>query len=182
MTNHTAKIVRFERVGGPEVLKIYDEVVPEPGKGEVRLSVKAIGLNRAEVMFRRGLYLETAVTPSKLGYEAAGVVAAVGPDVDKSWLGKKASTVPAFLMTNYGVYGEVAIVPVGALAEYPSRLTPEEGTSIWMQYLTAYGALIHHAAIGKGDIPKIWLGIASKVIVCEPEFTVKLWVTGVAAA
>src|ERR1700690_1818051 len=145
MTNHTAKIVRFGRVGGP-------------GKGEVRLSVKAIGLNRAEVMFRRGLYLETAVTPSKLGYEAAGVVAAVGPDVDKSWLGKKASTVPAFLMTNYGVYGEVAIVPVGALAEYPSRLTPEEGTSIWMQYLTAYGALIHHAAIGKGDFVVITAG------------------------
>jgi hypothetical protein len=54
-------------------------------------------------MFRKGEYLESAVLPSKLGYEAAGVVAAVGPGVDKSWLGKKASTVPAFLKTNYGV-------------------------------------------------------------------------------
>ena len=100
-------------------------------------------------MFRRGQYLESPVLPSKLGYEAAGVVAAVGPDVDKSWLGKKASTVPAFLMTNYGVYGEVAIVPASALAVYPEKLTPEEGTSIWMQYLTAYGALITHAQITK---------------------------------
>ncbi len=102
-------------------------------------------------MFRRGHYLETPVLPSKLGYEAAGVVAAVGPDVDKSWIGKKASTVPAFLMTNYGVYGEVAIVPASALAVYPAKLTPEEGTSIWMQYLTAYGALIAHAHITKTD-------------------------------
>ena len=151
MSNQTARVVRFHAVGGPEVLKIEKETIPEPGKGEVRLNVKAIGLNRAEVMFRKGQYLESPILPSKLGYEAAGVVAAVGPDVDKSWLGKKASTVPAFLMTNYGVYGEVAIVPANALAVYPDKLTPEEGTSIWMQYLTAYGALIAHAHITKGD-------------------------------
>jgi NADPH:quinone reductase-like Zn-dependent oxidoreductase len=151
MAKETSKVVRFHTVGGPEVLKIEEEQIPEPGKGEVRLNVKAIGLNRAEVMFRQGQYLESPVLPSKLGYEAAGVVAAVGPDVDKSWLGKKASTVPAFLMTSYGVYGEVAIVPAYALAVYPPKLSPEEGTSIWMQYLTAYGALIEHARITKGD-------------------------------
>jgi NADPH:quinone reductase-like Zn-dependent oxidoreductase len=153
--NKSAKVVRFHALGGPEVLQIQEEPIPEPGKGEVRLNVRAIGLNRAEVMFRRGQYLESAVLPSKLGYEAAGVVAAVGPDVDKSWLGKKASTVPAFLMTQYGVYGEVAIVPVSALAAYPEKLTPEEGTSIWMQYLTAYGALVTYAQITKRDFVMI---------------------------
>ena len=151
MTNETAKVVRLHALGGPEVLKIEEEPIPEPGRGEVRLNVKAIGLNRAEVMFRRGQYLEPPRLPSKLGYEAAGVVAAVGPDVDKGWLGKKVSTVPSFLMTDYGVYGEVAIVPASALAVYPEKLTPEEGTSIWMQYLTAYGALIAHAQITKRD-------------------------------
>jgi NADPH:quinone reductase-like Zn-dependent oxidoreductase len=151
VANKTAKIVRFHVLGGPEVLKIEEEPIPDPGKGEVLLSVKAIGLNRAEVMFREGHYLESPVLPSKLGYEAAGVVEAVGPDVDKSWIGKKASTTPGFLMTNYGVYGEVALVPASALAAYPEKLTPEEGTSIWMQYLTAYGALITNAQIGKGD-------------------------------
>jgi NADPH:quinone reductase-like Zn-dependent oxidoreductase len=151
MPTETAKIVRFHSVGGPEVLKIEDLPMPEPGKGEVRLKVQAIGLNRAEVMFRYGRYLETPAFPSKLGYEAAGIVAAVGPDVDKSWLGKKVSTVPAFLMTQYGVYGDAAIVPVSAIAKYPEKLTPEEGTSIWMQYLTAYGALINLAHVAKGD-------------------------------
>jgi NADPH:quinone reductase-like Zn-dependent oxidoreductase len=151
MANETAKVVRFHSIGGPEVLKIEEMPIPEPGKGEVRLKVRALGLNRAEVMFRRGEYLETAVLPSKIGYEAAGVVAAVGPDVDKSWVGKTVSTLPAFLMTNYGVYGEVAIAPVSALAVYPEKLTPEQGTSIWMQYLTAYGALIPYAQLTKGD-------------------------------
>jgi NADPH:quinone reductase-like Zn-dependent oxidoreductase len=151
VANKTARVVRFHTLGGPEVLKIQEEPIPEPGKGEVRLDVKAIGLNRAEAMFRKGQYLEDPVLPSKLGYEAAGVVTAIGPDVDKKWLGKKASTVPAFLMTNYGVYGDVAIVPAHALAIYPEKLTPEQGTSIWMQYLTAYGALIAHAQITKGD-------------------------------
>src|SRR5215471_13347512 len=147
----TARVVRFHSVGGPEVLKIEEEAIPEPGKGEVRLKVEAIGLNRAEVMFRKGQYLEPPSLPSKNGYEAAGVVEAVGPDVDKSWVGRKASTVPAFSLNKYGVYGEVAIVPVSALAVYPEKLTPEEGTSIWMQYLTAYGGLITYGQIAKGD-------------------------------
>jgi len=97
VANKTAKIVRFHRLGGPEVLQIEEEPIPVPGKGEALLRVKAIGLNRAEVMFRAGQYLEAPVLPSKLGYEAAGVVEAVGPDVDQSWIGKKASTVPGFL-------------------------------------------------------------------------------------
>ena len=151
MANETVKIVRFHETGGPEVLQLEDLPLPEPGKGEVRLRVKAIGLNRAEVMFRLGRYLLQPELPSKLGYEASGVVEAVGEGVDASWVGKTASTVPAFPVNKYGVYGEVAIVPAESLAEYPAKLSYEEGTSIWMQYLTAYGALVHFGNIIKGD-------------------------------
>jgi NADPH:quinone reductase-like Zn-dependent oxidoreductase len=59
--------------------------------------------------------------------------------------------VPAFAADEYGVYGEVAIVPAHALAEYPARLSYEEGTSIWMQYMTAYGALISLGKMTEGD-------------------------------
>jgi NADPH:quinone reductase-like Zn-dependent oxidoreductase len=140
--------------------------LPEPSTGEVRLRVKAIGLNRAEVMFRQGKYLVSPVLPSKLGYEASGIIEAIGSGVDKSWLGKIASTVPAFPADAYGVYGEVAIVPVSAVAEYPASLSYEEGTSIWMQYLTAYGALVMHGKVTKGDFVLITaasssVGIAS---------------------
>jgi NADPH:quinone reductase-like Zn-dependent oxidoreductase len=147
----TVKIVRFHKLGGPEVLQMDELPLPEPAAGEVRLRVKAIGLNRAEVMFRSGQYLAQPELPSKLGYEASGIVEAVGPDVDKSWIGKTVSTVPAFVVTAYGVYGEVAIVPVHSLALYPDKLSYQEGTSIWMQYLTAYGALILQGHLTKGD-------------------------------
>jgi NADPH:quinone reductase-like Zn-dependent oxidoreductase len=151
MSAETAQIVRFHKTGGPEVLQLDTLPLPEPGPDEVRLRVKALGLNRAEVMFRKGHYLVDPELPSKLGYEAAGTVEAVGSNVDPKWLNKIASTVPAFAANLYGVYGEVAIVPAFALAEYPASFSPEEGTSIWMQYLTAYGALIMYGKLTKGD-------------------------------
>src|ERR1700753_2058946 len=145
------KIVRFHEYGGPEVLKIEEAPLQQPGTGEVRLQVQAIGLNRAESMFFHNRYVEEAKLPSRIGYESAGVVEAVGPDVDKGWLGKQVSTIPAFSMTHYGTLGEQAVVPVSALGEYPASLSPVEGTAIWMQYLTAYGALIHLGQLTKGD-------------------------------
>jgi NADPH:quinone reductase-like Zn-dependent oxidoreductase len=67
----TVKIVRFHRTGGPEVLQLDELPLPDPAAGEVRLRVKAIGLNRAEVMLRTGRYLVEPKLPSKLGYEAS---------------------------------------------------------------------------------------------------------------
>jgi NADPH:quinone reductase-like Zn-dependent oxidoreductase len=147
----TVKIVRFHKIGGPEVLQFDELPLPEPGPGEVRIRVKAIGLNRAESMFLHDRYLETPVLPSTNGYEASGIVEAVGPGVDTSWIGKNASTTPAFSLNHYGVYGEVAIVPIHAVAEYPAKLSYEEATSIWMQYITAYGALIQYGHLRKGE-------------------------------
>lgn len=151
MSESTVKIARFHQTGGPEVIKLENMPMPEPKEGEVRLRVQAIGLNRAEVMFRKGQYLIEPKLPAKLGYEAAGIVEAVGPGVDKSMLHRKYSTIPCFDLNEYGVYGEVAIVPAYALAAYPENLTPIEASSIWMQYITAYGALVQIANIGKDD-------------------------------
>jgi NADPH:quinone reductase-like Zn-dependent oxidoreductase len=145
------KIVRFHKLGGPEVLKIEEETSKQPGKGEVRLQVQAVGLNRAELMFVRGQYLEHPKLPAGIGYEAAGVVEAVGPDVDKNWVGKSVATIPAFSMNDYAMLGEKVIAPVAALGEYPAKLSPAEGAAVWMQYLTAYGALIAIAHLAKGD-------------------------------
>jgi NADPH:quinone reductase-like Zn-dependent oxidoreductase len=146
------KIVRFHKTGPAEVLQFDELPLPEPGPGEIRLRVKALGLNRAEIMFRNGRYLETPVFPSKNGYEAAGIIEATGPGVDPSWIGKTVSTVPGtFKLKDHGVYGEVAIVPLHGTAEYPTNLTYEQGASIWMQYLTAYGALLWLGQVAKGD-------------------------------
>jgi len=145
------KIVRFHETGSAEVLKLEDLPLSEPGEGEIRLRVEAIGLNRAEVMFRQGQYLESPQFPSRIGYEAAGIVDAVGLGVRGFGVGDRVSTIPSFSMGQYGVYGESAIVPATAVASYPDSLSPVEGTSIWMQYLTAFGALVEYGQIKKGD-------------------------------
>jgi NADPH:quinone reductase-like Zn-dependent oxidoreductase len=146
-----ARIVRFHQLGGPENLKIEDVPLRDLRKGEVKLKVQAIGLNRAESMFYHGMYLEDPNLPSGLGYEAAGAITEVGPGVDADWIGKTVATIPGFSMTEYGMVGEEVIAPVAALGEYPAKLSAVEGAAIWMQYLTAYGALIEFGHIAEGD-------------------------------
>jgi NADPH:quinone reductase-like Zn-dependent oxidoreductase len=145
------KAIRFHEIGGPEVLKFEDVPSRQPGKGEVRLSVQAIGINRAESMFYRGQYLYQPDLPAGIGYEAAGIVDKVGPDVDEGWIGKQVSVVPAFSLNDYSMVGETAVAPFSAVAEYPENLSPVEGAAIWMQYVTAYGALIAIANVRRGD-------------------------------
>jgi len=145
------RVVRFHEIGGPEVLRFESLEIGEPGLGEVRLRVEAIGLNRAEAAFRSGQYIEKAQLPARLGYEAAGVIEAVGEGVKGFSVGEPICVFPAFSMNRYGVYAERAIVPASALLPHPAGLGTKECASIWMQYLTAYGALIDISKIGAGD-------------------------------
>jgi NADPH:quinone reductase-like Zn-dependent oxidoreductase len=156
------RIVRFHETGPPEVLKIEELPELQPGEGEVRLKVNAIGINRAEVMFRQGMYLHTPQPPSRLGYEAAGTVDAVGPGVSGIEVGERVSTIPSFSLLDYGVYGESAIVPAYAVARYPGSLSPVEGAAIWMQYMTAYGALIEFGKL-KEKTPVLITAASSSV-------------------
>lgn len=145
------RVVRFHEIGGPENLKVEEQPTRQPGSREAKLRVQAVGLNRAEALYMRGYYFEKPSLPSRIGYEAAGVVEAVGEGVDQTWVGKSVATMPGFSQNQYGVLGEEAIVPVSALAAYPAKLSPAEGASIWMQYLTAWGALVHHGRVAAGD-------------------------------
>jgi NADPH:quinone reductase-like Zn-dependent oxidoreductase len=145
------KVVRFYFLGGPENLKLEEQPSQQPGQGELKLRVHAVGLNRAEAVYMRGYYFEKPRLPSRLGFEAAGVVEAVGPGVDPALTGKQVSTMPGISQNQYGVLGEEAIVPASLVAEYPPRLSPAEGASIWMQYLTAWGALVHLGKVGVRD-------------------------------
>ncbi len=146
-----SRVVRFHQTGGPEVLKIDTVDVPKPGAGEVRIAVKALGLNRAESMFRLGQYLEQPIFPARLGYEAAGTIESVGPGVTGLKPGDAVSTIPAFSQNQYGVYGDQVNVPAAAVAKHPPSLSWTEAAAIWMQYLTAYGALIDIAKLAAGD-------------------------------
>ena len=94
-----ARVVRFHRLGGPEVLGIEEVAVPAPGRGEVQIRVKALGLNRAEAMLRSGTYIETAPLPSGLGCEASGIVEKIGEGVGDLSPGDVVSVVPPEFFT-----------------------------------------------------------------------------------
>jgi NADPH:quinone reductase-like Zn-dependent oxidoreductase len=146
-----SRVVRFSEIGPPEVLRLVDIDVPKPGKGEVRIRVKAIGLNRAEAMFRSGQYLEQPNLPAGLGYEAAGEIEAIGDGVDGFAIGDAVSVVPAFSLNAYGLYGELVLAPAFAVVKHPAGLSFVEAAAAWMMYLTAYGALIDIAKLSCAD-------------------------------
>ncbi|MEY9121618.1 zinc-dependent alcohol dehydrogenase family protein [Bradyrhizobium yuanmingense] len=150
-----ARAVRFYRHGGPDVLRIETIDVPPPATGEVQIRVKALGLNRAEALLRRGTYIERATFPSGLGLEAAGIVEAVGDDVTSFVPGDIVSIVPPLSMVRWPAYAELATFPVELIVKHPPELGFKKAAAVWMQYLTAYGALVDIARLGRGDIVAI---------------------------
>lgn len=150
-----ARIVRFHEYGGPEVLKIEQADVRAPGPCEVRIDVKALGLNRAEALLRRDQYIEKAPLPSGLGLEAAGIIDAVGPGVADIVRGDAVSIIPPMSMVKWPMHGEVIVVPANLVVKHPASLGWEGAAAAWMQYITAYGALIDLATLAKGDFVAI---------------------------
>ncbi|MFK0109973.1 zinc-dependent alcohol dehydrogenase family protein [Streptomyces sp. NPDC091217] len=146
-----SRTVRFHETGGPEVLRLEEIPDPVPAPGEVLIRTRALGLNRAESMFRLGEYGIDPVFPSGLGYEAAGVVEAVGAGVTGFQVGDAVSVVPSFAMTDYPVHGEAVLAPAHAVVAHPEHLSFEEAASVWMQFVTAYGGLVDLAGVRAGD-------------------------------
>jgi NADPH:quinone reductase-like Zn-dependent oxidoreductase len=146
-----SRVVRFHELGEPEVLRLEEHEVRAPQPGEARVRIRAIGLNRAEALFRRGAYLETPKLPSGLGYEASGTIESTGADTGDFKAGDEVSVIPSFSMNDYSVYGELAVVPSSALVAKPARLSFEEAASVWMQYLTAWGPIVDIARVKPGE-------------------------------
>jgi NADPH:quinone reductase-like Zn-dependent oxidoreductase len=146
-----SRIIKFAKAGGPEVLEFIEMQVPAPGPHEVRIKVKAIGINRADSMWRNDKYTERVIFPAGLGYDAAGVVDAVGKDVTGFATGDAVSTIPASSLNKYFTYGEVILAPDHAVVKHLETLSFVEAASVWMMFLTAYGALVFDAQVKAGD-------------------------------
>jgi NADPH:quinone reductase-like Zn-dependent oxidoreductase len=145
------RTVRIHEYGDASVLMLEDVAIPAPAADEVQIAVKAIGLNRAEVMFRNHAYLQEARFPSRLGYEAAGVVVAVGNAVNDFKNGDVVSLIPPLDISRWGTYGELTNIPARLTVKHPKTLSFEEAAAVWMQYVTAYGALIEQAKLQRGN-------------------------------
>jgi NADPH:quinone reductase-like Zn-dependent oxidoreductase len=134
------------RHGAPEVLQLREAPDPVPGPDEVRIAVRASGVNFADVMARLGLYPDAPPPPVVVGYEVAGVVDAVGSGVQDVRAGDR-----RVALTRFGGYASAVTVPVAQTFPTPSALTDVEAAAIPVNYLTAWIALYRLANVGAGD-------------------------------
>ncbi|MFE0177709.1 zinc-dependent alcohol dehydrogenase family protein [Streptomyces sp. NPDC059002] len=152
MTTNTARTVLFDRLGGPDVLRVEELPLPAPGPGEVLVRVEALGLNRAEALFRAGTYYyQPALPASRLGYEASGIVEAVGDGVDTHAPGDAVLTGPGIEMSARGVYADRVVLPAGSVLPRPAGLDAVTGAATWLAYSTAYGGMLETGGLRPGD-------------------------------
>jgi NADPH:quinone reductase-like Zn-dependent oxidoreductase len=140
------RAVWITKFGGPEVLDVRPAPDPSPGPGQVRIRVHAAGLNFAEVMARQGLYPDAPKPPCVVGYEVAGVVDAVGPDVVGPAVGRR-----VLALVRFGGHAELVCAPATQVVELPETLGFEEAAAIPVNYLTAFHMLFRVAHLRAGQ-------------------------------
>jgi NADPH:quinone reductase-like Zn-dependent oxidoreductase len=140
------RAVWITKHGSPEVLEVRETPDPTPAAGEVRIRVRAAGLNFAEVMARQGLYPDAPRPPSVVGYEAAGVVDALGEGVTEPAVGAR-----VVCASRFGAHADTLCVPASMVFEMPESLSFEEGAALPVNYLTAWHVLFEVCRIRPGD-------------------------------
>ena len=161
-----AKVIRFHATGGPEVLRVEEQDVGQPGPGQVRLTHHAIGLNFADSYFRSGLYPPMAL-PSGVGTEAAGVVDAIGEGVSNVAVGDRVTYTGAY--NTLGAYSTERLIAANVLIKLPDAISFETAAAMTMRGLTSSylmrriwplkagdTVLLHAAAGGVGLIVSQW--------------------------
>jgi NADPH:quinone reductase len=150
------KAIQMNATGGPEVLRLTELPIPEPGPGQVLIRVEAIGVNFIEIYFRKGVY--KSVLPLTPGSEAAGTVEELGPGVKGFAAGDVVASASVL-----GSYAEYALVSAAQLIKVPANLSPEQAAAAMLQGMTAHylshstfplkagqTALVHAGAGGVG--------------------------------
>jgi NADPH:quinone reductase-like Zn-dependent oxidoreductase len=138
--------VSLTALGGPEVLKIIEEEMREPGPRELRIQVLACGVAFADVLMRRGLYSGVPSPPFSPGYDIVGVVECCGPGVTQ-W--KPGDLVAA--LTMIGGYSRYIIIPESEPVRVPQDIDPAEAVSLILNYTTAYQLIHRIAKMSQGE-------------------------------
>lgn len=145
------RVVRFHGIGGPEVLRIDRLPAEPPAPGEIGIRVHAVGLNRADVMFRRNTYIEKPVLPSRLGFEAVGRVTALGGGIEGFAIGQRVTVVPGAPLGAHGTCADWVNVPAARVLPCPDGLSDLQAAALWMSYGTPYGALLEVCGLRAGQ-------------------------------
>jgi synaptic vesicle membrane protein VAT-1 len=140
------RAVWITKPGGPEALEVRETADPKPGPGQVRIRVRAAGLNFAEVMAAQGLYPDAPKPPCVVGYEVAGVVDALGERTEGLTAGDR-----VLAMTHFGGHAEVVCAPAEQVLQIPDAMSFEEAAAIPVNYLTAYHMLFRVANVRPGE-------------------------------
>ena len=138
--------VWITKKGGPEVLRVLEAQDPEPGPGELRVRVRAAGVNFADTMARLGLYPQAPKLPCVVGYEVSGVVDKAGPGAPAERVGEK-----VIALTSFGGYSDVVCVPADRALKFPQRLSFAQAAALPVQWLTAWHMLVELANVRKGQ-------------------------------
>lgn len=134
------------RYGSSEVLLPKDSSDPIPRNKEVLISVKASGVNFADILIRRGQYPEAPPAPCVVGYEVSGIVEAVGEEATKYKVGDR-----VFGPTFFGGYTDKITLSEDMLCSIPGALSFSEAAAIPVNYLTAYGLIVESARVNRDD-------------------------------
>jgi NADPH2:quinone reductase len=143
--SETVKAIRFYQTGESDVLRIDEIQLSQLKKNEVLVLVQAVAVSRMDLMWRAGSYFEEPEFPAQIGYDAAGVVVSVGPEVKTLKMGDRVSTFPAVSLLDYGAHAETIIYPETALIVYPESLTPVQAAAVNTGLFSAYFALLELA-------------------------------------
>ena len=138
------KAIQIHETGGPEVLKLADLPIPQPGPGQVLIRIEAIGVNFIEIYFRKGVY--KAALPLTPGSEAAGTVEELGPGVTGFAAGDAVASTSVL-----GSYAEYALVPAAQLVKMPDGLSMEQAAAALLQGMTAHYLAFSTFPLKKGD-------------------------------
>lgn len=141
------KAIRYEQLGGPEVLQVVDMAVPVPGPGQVLIRVEAAGVNFADTRQRMGAYLTPTELPATPGMEVAGVIEEMGPRVAGHFEGERVMC----LLPKPGGYAEYALAPATSLVSLPEDADAAKALALLVQGLTAYFMLRDTAHLGAGE-------------------------------
>ena len=140
------RAIWITKAGGPEVLAVRETPDPEVGSGQVKVRVRAAGLNFAEIMARQGLYQDAPKPPCVVGYEAAGVVDAVGAGVSGISVGQR-----VIALSRFGAHADTLVVPARQTLPMPDAMSFEEGAAIPVNYITAYHMLFRVGCLRPGE-------------------------------
>jgi NADPH:quinone reductase-like Zn-dependent oxidoreductase len=142
----TMKRVVVDHYGGPEVVTVVEDSVPQPGPGEVRVRVLAAGVSFTDSQLRSGTYLGVPKPPFTPGYELVGVVEELGPGCSRLKVGERIGA-----LTVWGADAERVCVREEDAVEVPEDLDPAEVLSLVFTYMTAYQVLHRVAKVQKGE-------------------------------